>query len=92
MGDKIPAFLDEFGDNLAFRRALLALRRRVGQFAENWTVGLDGQIRGVEGELIARARSEELAAIIVGIHNYFLPVTNMLIATRKRLEDLDDQS
>jgi hypothetical protein len=86
---KIPAYLAELGDSHVFRRDIGNLRNQLRRRFASWRIDIDGRILSNSGDFVARISSQEIGKLICDLHNLGLPLINMVLVLRQRLEDFN---
>lgn len=72
--------------NILMLREIDALRRVAGRNIERWKAR-GGEVRDLEGTLIANFEDPDLAAYVARLHNLFVPLTNAVVELRQKLID-----
>jgi hypothetical protein len=84
---KIPAYLAELGDSHELRGNIQHLRSQLRKNLNFWRIDGDGRISDNLGSIVARPSSQEIGKLICDLHNLGLPLINMVLVLRQRLED-----
>lgn len=62
------------------------VRQAAARFCEKWEPA--GREIVCEGRTIGQMQSADLASMVCAVHNIFLPVTNIMLIQRRKLDDL----